>query len=62
LYCCVAKLDGKFYASKEGNLLCETHYFEESGRVCGGCGKPIIAGIILISLAGSPIVNLLMVS
>lgn len=46
---CLEKLDGKFYASKEGNLLCEQHYFEETGRVCGGCGKPIIAGSSLNS-------------
>lgn len=47
---CKAPLDGKFFASTTGDLLCEHHYFMENGRICGGensggCGKPIIAGI-----------------
>jgi len=44
---CKCKLDGKFYTSKTGTLMCEQHYFEETGRCCGYCGKPIIAGKII---------------
>jgi len=44
---CKQKLDGKYYASKKGDLLCEKHYFEESGRLCGGCNQSIIAGKVI---------------
>jgi hypothetical protein len=53
---CKAPLDGKFFASTTGDLLCEHHYFMENGRICGGensggCGKPIIAGKIITTKA-----------
>jgi len=44
---CKCKLDGKFYTSKSGSLMCEQHYFEETGRLCGYCGKPVIAGKVI---------------
>jgi len=48
---CKGPLDGKFYASKKGDLLCEHHYFAENGRICGGCGKAIIAGKVVTTKA-----------
>jgi paxillin len=53
---CKSQLDGKFFASTTGDLLCEHHYFMENGRICGGensggCGKPIIAGKIVTTKA-----------
>jgi len=44
---CKVKLEGKYYASKKGELLCEKHYFEESNRLCAGCQQPIIAGKVV---------------
>eukprot|EP01123_Difflugia_compressa_P004267 TRINITY_DN15641_c0_g1_i1.p1 TRINITY_DN15641_c0_g1~~TRINITY_DN15641_c0_g1_i1.p1 ORF type:complete len:200 (-),score=21.83 TRINITY_DN15641_c0_g1_i1:21-620(-) len=41
---CKAKLEGKYYPSKKGELLCEFHYYQDSGLICGFCSKPIIAG------------------
>lgn len=46
-FTCKCALTGTFYPSQTGNPLCETHYYEDLGLICGGCEKPIISGQII---------------
>eukprot|EP01101_Sappina_pedata_P009938 TRINITY_DN6142_c0_g1_i1.p1 TRINITY_DN6142_c0_g1~~TRINITY_DN6142_c0_g1_i1.p1 ORF type:complete len:243 (-),score=86.88 TRINITY_DN6142_c0_g1_i1:63-725(-) len=41
---CKQPFTKSFYPNEQGKLLCERHFFEAKGLLCGGCDQPIVSG------------------
>jgi hypothetical protein len=44
---CKTLLAGQYFASPDGQPLCEKDYYDAQNLLCGGCGKPIVAGKVI---------------